>query len=82
MFEYNKIPQSVIIRLKEVITRTGLSRTTIYNKLNNKSSQFDPNFPSRIQLGASSVGWVELEVNEWIHNRIKQRDQMKQGANQ
>jgi prophage regulatory protein len=80
MFEYPKTPQSIIIRLKEVITWTGLSRTTIYNKLNSKSSQFDSNFPSQIQLGASSVGWLELEINEWINNRIKQRDQMKQEA--
>jgi prophage regulatory protein len=26
-------------------------------------------FPARIQLGASRVGWVESEVDEWIRGR-------------
>lgn len=59
-----------ILRRKEVEARTGLSRTTIYDKLNSKSPRYDPTFPRQISLGAESVGWIESEVNTWIESRI------------
>ncbi len=30
-------------------------------------------FPKRVQLGPSRVGWVESEVLEWLDERIKRR---------
>jgi prophage regulatory protein len=30
-------------------------------------------FPKRVQLGPSRVGWVESEVLEWLNERIKRR---------
>lgn len=53
-----------ILRLSEVKSRTGLSRSTIYERINTNS------FPKSIQLGGRSVGWLEHEVNEWIEERI------------
>ena len=32
-------------------------------------------FPKRIQLGQCRVGWIEQEVLDWLHERIKRRDQ-------
>ena len=61
---------STIIRRKELETRTGLSRTAIYDKLNVKSPRHDATFPTQISLGGDSVGWVESEVNAWIESRI------------
>ena len=52
-----------IIRIKEVIDRTGLSRTTIWRL--EKSGRF----PGRIKLSARSVGWFECQVDEWIRDR-------------
>ena len=31
-------------------------------------------FPRRVQLGRSRVGWIEAEVLEWLHERIQRRD--------
>ncbi|MBN8807805.1 MAG: AlpA family phage regulatory protein [Sphingomonas sp.] len=31
-------------------------------------------FPKRVQLGAGRVGWVDEEVDDWIYQRIAQRD--------
>ncbi len=31
-------------------------------------------FPKRVQLGPSRVGWVESEVLEWLDERIKRRE--------
>jgi prophage regulatory protein len=60
-----------IIRLKEVLDRTALSRSTIYNKLDPDSTQFDPKFPNSISLGASSIGWIAAEIDIWINRRKK-----------
>jgi prophage regulatory protein len=55
-----------ILRLAQVISRTGLSRSTIYQRI------YEDDFPRQINLGANSVGWVEAEIDEWIATRIEQ----------
>ncbi len=52
-----------IIRLAEVLVRTGLSRTTIWRKIRSGD------FPAPIQLGKNSVGWPEHEVDAWVADR-------------
>jgi prophage regulatory protein len=69
----NLLPgQLRIIRLKQVIELTGLSRSTIYDVMNPKSTRYDPDFPKSIQLTQGTVGWVYTEVEQWIENKIKQ----------
>lgn len=53
-----------IIRLKEVISMTGLSRSTIYQYIK------DGLFPPQIKLGLRCVGWTETDVIQWINNKI------------
>ena len=53
-----------ICRLPEVMARTGLSRSTIYNLIQKGK------FPSQINLGPRAVGWVENEIVDWIEARI------------
>lgn len=53
-----------ILRLPEVIKRTGLSRSTIYMKIQEKT------FPKQINLSVRSTGWLESEITEWISKRI------------
>lgn len=65
--------QPNIIRLKQVLERTGLSRSTIYDKINPKSSRFDPLFPKQLHLGTGSVGWVESEITAWLDERKNAR---------
>lgn len=52
-----------IIRAKEVVEMTGLSRTTIWRMEQYKS------FPARVSLGKNSVGWKLSEIKQWINNR-------------
>ena len=52
------------LRLPEVLDRTGLSRSTIYVRLDRGL------FPRPVSLGARAVGWLESEVDEWIRERI------------
>ena len=54
------------LRLPEVLERTGLSRSTIYVRLE------QGRFPRPVSLGARAVGWIESEVDEWIRERIEE----------
>lgn len=57
--------KTTIIRRKQVEALTGLSRSTIYHRISQGT------FPSKISLGARAVGWVESEINEWLHHQIE-----------
>ncbi len=57
-----------ILRLKDVIEKTGLARSTIYKYV------CAGTFPKPIPLGGRSVGWVDAEVHRWITERIENRD--------
>lgn len=58
----------VVMRLKEVMRRTGLSRAKIYALIDLGK------FPKQIRLGGSrSVGWLMDEINQWIYECARQR---------
>lgn len=58
------------LRLKQVLARTGLSRSAIYDKLDPKSRRYDSTFPKQFKLGLGAVGWLEADINVWIESRI------------
>ena len=58
---------NAILRRTEVEKRTGLSRSSIYNKMKHGE------FPMPIRLGPRSVGWLEIEIDEWIVDRAHER---------
>ena len=73
-----KSPHKRLIRLPEVLSRTGYGRTSIYRKME------DGSFPRSIKLGgppvdpeafdSRAVAWIEDEVDQWIESRIEERD--------
>ncbi|WP_151830251.1 helix-turn-helix transcriptional regulator [Acinetobacter junii] len=66
-------PRPTILRLKEVIGFTGVSRSVIYEKLNKKSKSYDPSFPKPIKLSLNAVGWFEHEIIQWLELKAEQR---------
>jgi len=54
-----------ILRLPIVLDRTGLSRSTVYQRVS------EGKFPRPVSLGARAVGWIETEVEEWISRQIE-----------
>ncbi|MFN1534764.1 helix-turn-helix transcriptional regulator [Vibrio jasicida] len=52
-----------LVRLKEVIERAQLSKSTIYKMMTNGE------FPHNVSLGERASAWVEHELDEWINNR-------------
>ncbi|WP_244161255.1 helix-turn-helix transcriptional regulator [Pseudomonas anguilliseptica] len=57
-----------MLTLQQVVQRTGLSRSSIYSRLDPKSRYFDPCFPRQIRLGrkGSAVRWIESEINAYL----------------
>ena len=53
-----------IIRLPDVLSRTGLSRSSIYAAIGRRE------FPASIPLGARAVGWLESDIDCWLESRI------------
>jgi prophage regulatory protein len=49
-----------IIRLKTVLARTGLSRSTIYRKI------AEGTFPRQIKISTNGAGWHESDINRWV----------------
>jgi prophage regulatory protein len=49
-----------IVRLKTVIARTGLSRSTIYRKIAKGT------FPAQLKISINGAGWRESDINRWI----------------
>ena len=56
---------SQILRLRDVVEMTRISRSRIYVLM----AREEDAFPRPIQLGARSVGWWRAEVQEWLDAR-------------
>jgi prophage regulatory protein len=57
-----------VIRLAEVKRRTGLSTSTVYAMMARDE------FPRQVRLGEGAVGWVEHEIDQFLEDRIAERD--------
>jgi prophage regulatory protein len=53
-----------IIRLKTVLARTGLSRSTIYRKI------AEGTFPAQLKISTNGTGWHESEIDRWIADPV------------
>jgi len=62
--------QDRLIRMRDVIELTGISRTYIY------ALSATGKFPRSVPLvpGGTSRAWVLSEVEEWVNQRIAARD--------
>lgn len=58
-----------LIRLKEVMHVTGLARATIYKYMD------EGTFPKSVSLGGRAVAWEESQVEDWILERLRERDE-------
>lgn len=56
-----------VIRLPEVMHKSGLSKSVIYELVK------DGSFPSPVMLGERRRGWIEEEVEAWIQDRPRVR---------
>ncbi|WFC88296.1 AlpA family transcriptional regulator [Enterobacter roggenkampii] len=59
-------PTVKILRMRAVVAKLGVARSTIYDWLNPKSPRYDATFPKQLRLGQQSVGWMEAELDQWL----------------
>lgn len=71
----NQVNENVlkVLRLKDVLHILSISRSTLYDWMDAESPRFDSEFPRPIKLGATSIGWIEGEINTWIYSRMSKR---------
>ena len=62
-----------ILRLPNVLDRTGLSRSTVYQRVS------EGRFPRSVSLGDRAVGWVESDIEEWISRQIENSRNSRSG---
>jgi prophage regulatory protein len=60
-----------MLRLTQVIERTGLKKTKIYEL------QSEGEFPMRVKITAHAVGWIEHEVQGWLAERIAKNNPLR-----
>jgi prophage regulatory protein len=51
-----------ILRLNTVLDRTGLSRATLYRKIQ------DGTFPRQVRIATRCAGWRESAIEAWMRN--------------
>jgi prophage regulatory protein len=51
-----------ILRIKAVLARTGLSRSTLYRKIR------DGTFPRQVHISTRCAGWRESAISAWLRN--------------
>jgi len=51
-----------ILRLNTVLDRTGLSRSTLYRKVQAGT------FPRQVRIAPRCAGWRESAINDWMKN--------------
>ena len=55
--------QDKLLHRRDVETRTGLARTSIYRLMR------EGNFPEPVKVGPKAVRWPESEIEAWIADR-------------
>ncbi|GGP26810.1 helix-turn-helix transcriptional regulator [Silvimonas amylolytica] len=60
-----------IVRRVTVQALTGLSKSSIYDRMNPNSKYHDPSFPLPVKIGARAAGWKMSELQEWISQRTR-----------
>ncbi|PTC03194.1 DNA-binding protein [Vibrio mediterranei] len=58
-----------LMRLKEVIHTCGLSRASIYSFME------EGTFPQSVSLSTRAIGWRYQDVQNWIEEKIKERNE-------
>jgi prophage regulatory protein len=61
-----------LIRLNDVMTKTGLSRSSIYKQMSINS------FPKHVKLGGRAVAWSEQAIDTWINSKFLEKTDEQQ----
>lgn len=57
-----------ILRLKDLIAHTGLSRSAIYDRMDKKSPRYAADFPKSFSLSGNAIGWFKSDIDAWLEH--------------
>ncbi len=63
-----------------ILSKRQLKELVLYSPQHVARLEAAGKFPKRVQLGQCRVGWIEAEVLDWLHEKIKRRDQSPDGS--
>lgn len=63
----------ILIPVAKLASIIHISRSSLYDWINPKSSRYDPTFPTPIKVGRATR-WLLSEINDWIEAKTKARD--------
>lgn len=61
----SEVDEVIFLRLPDVKAVTGLSKTSLYTLIKEKS------FPAPVHLGPRAVAWVKSEIRQWALARVQ-----------
>ena len=62
-----------ILRIRSVLARTGLSRSTLYRKIG------EGTFPRQVAISVHGAGWRESTINLWVADPANYRSGDREG---
>ena len=63
-----------LIRLKEVLYKTGLSKATLYRLM------AAGEFPASVAIASRAVGWEEALVDEFLMRKVSEQNRKREQA--
>lgn len=58
----------------KLLSKTQVREMVLYSPAHIARLEADGKFPKRVRIGSGRVGWVDLEVEDWLRARIAERD--------
>jgi len=59
-----------LLRRKQVEQVLGISKSSIYARLDKNSPHYDPAMPRPIKIGATSIAFIQSEIDAYIDHMI------------
>lgn len=66
-----------LINIKQVISITGLCRSTIYEMMDEDSPYYDPTFPKKVVISQKRISWLAIEIHQLIEDKANNRNQIE-----
>ena len=63
-----------MINIHQVVLFVGVSRSTIYEMMDENSPYYDPTFPKKVKITQNRIGWSAWEINQWIEDKLASRE--------
>ena len=63
----------ILIPVAKLASMIHVSRSSIYDWMNSKSSRYDPTFPTPVKVGRATR-WLLSEIHDWNQTKAKARD--------